>query len=522
MKIKKKIYPILLLLLFLAGCHSAPQGEEPAAAVLLLPDGQEVELTVTTLRPLSDVAEQTDAWTAALAQLPELRELDLSESVLTPENYKKLDACCSADVLYSPAVNGEALDLSAAQLDLSALTAEQAAAYLPWLPLMGELQELQLGDTALSPEEYKQFTESCSARVLCSPVVNGAPLDLSAAQLDLSALTGEQTAAYLPWLPVMSELRELQLGEEDEQRALSWEDILALEQAAPQAVPRYSFSLFDKSFTLADTELDLNHRKMTDGGELVRRVVRCMPKLELLDMDFCGVADEDMASIRDEFPQVKVVWRVFFGMQYNCRTDVEKILASWPAAGLISDHNCSALQYCTEVRFLDIGHNVPLTDISFVASMPKLEVCILAYLQDLTDISPLASCPKLEYLELMQCSVQDVSPLGDLQELRHVNLVLNPVDDITCLYDLTDMERLYLGFYTKVPQEQLDEILRRNPDLELDLTSCTPRGGKWRGEYVGDECIYVDRYVLLKEQFGYHYPFDYALKEGDPLSDYHG
>lgn len=58
--------------------------------------------------------------------------------------------------------------------------------------------------------------------------------------------------------------------------------------------------------------------------------------------------------------------------------------------------------------------------------------------------------------------------------------------------------------------------------LELDLTSCAPRGGKWRGEYINGKCIFVDRYVLLKEQFGYHYPDDYAMKEADPLYRYHG
>lgn len=462
---KTVILFLLSALLLFSGCtdnKTAPEAETPipaaeesAPAPILLPDGSEVEADTVSLCPQGNVGEDLLAWQEALSQLPALRELDLTGSTL-------------------------------------------------------------------SAEELRSLQESCAARLYYAPTVCGRKLELDERSLDLRELTGEEVGEYLPWLPLMSELKELELGEEDPARALSWEDILALEQAAPDAVPHYSFRLFDKSFTLEDTVLDLNHRPMDDGGELVRRVVRCMPKLEMLDMDSCQVADEDMAAIRDEFPDVKVVWRIFFGMQYTCRTDVEKILASWPAAGYISDWNCSALQYCTEVRYLDIGHNVPLTDISFVSCMPKLEVCILAYLQDLSDISPLSHCPHLEYLELMKCNVQDASPLGDLRELRHVNLVLNPVDDIRSLYGLTELERLYLGFYTKVPQEQIDEMLRRNPELELDLTSCAPRGGKWRGEYINGKCIFVDRYVLLKEQFGYHYPDDYALKEADPLYRYHG
>lgn len=456
---KKSIIFFLAMMLVLSGCSAAkttPESpapsptEEPAMALVSLPDGSEVGADTVSLCPRGNAGDDLPGWQAALSRLPALRELDLSESTL-------------------------------------------------------------------NAEELRTLRESCTAAIRYTPTVCGRELELSAESLDLHALTGEEVGAYLPWLPLMTELKALELGEESEERALSWEDILALEQAAPHAEPHYSFSLFGRSFTLLDTTLDLNHRKMNDRGELVRRVVRCMPKLEMLDMDSCGVADGDMASIRDEFPDVKVVWRVFFGINYTCRTDVEKILASWPAQGLIADSNCSALQYCTEVKYLDIGHNWTLTDVSFVAHMPKLEVCIFAYLQSLSDISALANCPHLEYLELMLCNVEDVSPLGGLKELRHVNLVLSSANDITCLYDLTDLERLYLGIYTKVPREQVDEILRRNPDLEVELSTCDARGGKWRGEYIDGVCHYVDRYILLKEQFGYRYPYDYALKEADPL-----
>lgn len=47
-------------------------------------------------------------------------------------------------------------------------------------------------------------------------------------------------------------------------------------------------------------------------------------------MDSCGVSDEEMAAIRDDFPDVNVVWRIWFGTGYSVRTDVEKILASQP------------------------------------------------------------------------------------------------------------------------------------------------------------------------------------------------
>lgn len=409
--------------------------------------------------------------------------------------------------------------------DLSSLTLPSSARTVlsDWqkvLKQLPDLEELRFEDIELTPQEFLALRNSTSAQIIYTPEVLGKPLDLSAEVLSLEELQASEIEAYLGWLPLMSELRELKLGEEDDSRGLTWENILSLEQASPDALPDYSFTLYGKKFNLSDTALDLNHKKMNDRGELVKRVARCMPALELIDMDFCGVENEDMAAIREEFPSVKVVWRVFFGMTYTCRTDVEKILASWPAAGLITDYNCSALKYCTEVKYLDIGHNWSLTDISFIASMPKLEVCILAYLQNLTDISAFANCPHLEYLELMLTNVSDVSALGGLKELRHVNFVRSPVEDITSLYDL-DLERLYLGFFCKVPEAQIEEMRQRHPDVEIDLSAVDVRAGAWRGVYVQGECQYVDRYILLKEQFGYHYPDDYALKDGDPLFNPH-
>ena len=51
------------------------------------------------------------------------------------------------------------------------------------------------------------------------------------------------------------------------------------------------------------------------------------------DRDYCGVSNEAMAQIRDENPNVEVVWRIWFGENYSVRTDVERILASKPTVG---------------------------------------------------------------------------------------------------------------------------------------------------------------------------------------------
>lgn len=76
---------------------------------------------------------------------------------------------------------------------------------------------------------------------------------------------------------------------------------------------------------------------------------------------------------------------------------------------------------CTKVKYLDLGHNEVISDISFVKSMPELEVFIIA-MNPVSDLTPLASCPKLEYLELNTTAVADLSPLANATALRHLNI----------------------------------------------------------------------------------------------------
>ena len=106
----------------------------------------------------------------------------------------------------------------------------------------------------------------------------------------------------------------------------------------------------------------------------MREILPCMKHCRYLDMDFCGVSDEAMAAIREEFPQMEVVWRIWFGRdnKLSVRTDVERILAS--DGGMHIEKNYSGLQYCTKVKYLDMGHMPELTDWSFLGCMPDLEV----------------------------------------------------------------------------------------------------------------------------------------------------
>lgn len=365
-----------------------------------------------------------------------------------------------------------------------------------------------------------------AAVLLCLCV---SPAALAAEEsLDLSGLKHTGVQAAVEQLKALPGLKTADLGEERE-NGPTWADIRALEEAAPQAAFSYRFTLYGKSFTLQDEEMDLNHIPVNDRGELVRQVIACMPRLRWLCMDSCGVSNEDMASIREDFPEIEVVWRIWFGTAYSVRTDVEKILASQPYIGgnLMSEELNRTIVYCSKLKYLDLGHNHEIRDISFVRGMPDLEVLILA-LNHLGDLSPLEDCPKLEYLEIFMSDVSDLTPLKDLKELRHLNMCdCFEIVDITPLYGL-DLERLSFGNYSNIPKDQIEEFKRLHPDCWVDDFSSNPSqtGWRWNIDYDDDpEYMAKDyyqagihpRYALLIEQFGYHGEnSDYSYSWLDP------
>ena len=282
---------------------------------------------------------------------------------------------------------------------------------------------------------------------------------------------------------------------------------------APVAVDAAgNFEFYGKQFNLFDETLDLNHIRIDDNGELVKQLIPCMPNLQFVDMDFCNVDNEHMAEIRDAFPDIKVVWRVWFGGDYSVRTDVEKILASCPGvAGPLLPTNTDGLNYCTDVKYLDIGHNGYLKEIDFVKNMPNLEVLIVA-MDDVSDISALANCPHLEFLEIQTNNITDISALSELHELKHLNIARNEnLSDISPLYGLTQLERLWIGNVDPVPKEQVEKMQQAAPDCDINTKVFDPHD-LWRYHREGG---YTDRYALLVEQFGYD-KHDYSYSWKDP------
>ena len=339
-------------------------------------------------------------------------------------------------------------------------------------------------------------------------------------RVNLSALTHDEVEAYIGVLKQMPKLRRVNLGEEGSEEAprdFGWEDVRRLQEACPETEFRYGFTLFGKHFTTLDEEMNFHHITMEDEGAAVREVLPCMKNCKLLDMDFSGVSSAAMAEIRDAYPDMKVVWRIWFGTNCSVRTDVERILAS-NLDHKLQDTNTEALKYCTKVRFLDIGHNEMLTDFSFLEYMPDLEVAILG-ISGMRDFHSLAGCTKLEYLELNTLywnQNPDLAPLKNLTNLEHLNLCrLGHLQHWEVLKNMTKLKRLYFGCYTYVPDGAKEELEALFPDTEIDWKTPTGCDDGWRFDGHGG---YAERYLLLREQFEYsNYTYVSSAWYNDPM-----
>ena len=368
------------------------------------------------------------------------------------------------------------------------LAPEETEDLLAQSELLPDLEKIVLIETvddgALLASLQEAFPEAeLSYRV----ELGGRLVDCAETELDLSTLTHEDVPEACEKLLLLPKVTRIVLSD-----TAAWEDVGAFQALPTAPTVERPFTLYGRSFNTADVMMDLNKVRIQDNGAALREVLPYMTSCHQVDMEDCGIRNEDMAVLRDDFPSVKIVWRVHFSI-YTVRTDETRILASIRDIGMNSD-TVACLKYCTEVRYLDLGHNL-ISNISFVEHMPDLEVAILA-INTWADASPLASCTKLEYLEMFNTNCTDLTPLAGLTNLKHLNIAwIHELSDITPLYGMTQLERLWIGSVHNIPREQIEEIQRRLPNTRINVTTENPTLEGWRED---------PRYDLLVEQMGYN------------------
>lgn len=144
-----------------------------------------------------------------------------------------------------------------------------------------------------------------------------------------------------------------------------------------------------------------------------------LPELSKIVLCDCGISNEEMDALVQAFPQVRLVWRVYFG-NYSLRTDATSfIAAAYEDGSDLYNADVAVLKYCVDLQGIDCGH-MSFNDISFFQYMPNMQYVILAECP-INDLTPLASCPNLKYLEIFHTNVTDLSPLLECRNLEDLN-----------------------------------------------------------------------------------------------------
>ena len=510
------------------------------------PNGTTVDNSAQAVTLKGLTHENAASAASLLKYLPNLNSIDLGSSSDSPSPITADDVALLRSAVpyatfnYTLSLLGRDISIDAETADLSGLSSSQLGEAVSTLSLLPNLKTIDFGKSGSSDLSLEQVTQLAQtfpqAAINYTFDIGGKSISLSDESVDLSSIKSSDIDSIVQILPYMTKLTYAKIGSE-ETNALSMDDIEKLLDTAPNCVFDYTMNFWGKQISLAAETLDLNHIQMADEGASVKQLLPYMRNCKTLDMDSCMVSNQAMAAIRDEFPDIEVIWRVNFGDNYSVRTNVVKILASKPSkGGAITNSDANQLKYCTKVRYLDLGHNEELTDLSFIKYMPELEIAVISMTKP-TTLEPFASCPNLLYLEAGNCGISDISPLASCTNLKHLNIGTNPkVSDMSCIYNL-DLLRLWIGnrSSTSIPADQYNYYAEQHPDCKIN-TEVGSEGeaytlGEWKyWQQATAEEWAADPLNLPQRPLGYwkvvYKAFQYNLSEAayafswnDPMYD---
>ena len=279
--------------------------------------------------------------------------------------------------------------------------------------------------------------------------------------LDLrDAVIDEDLASKLELLP---DLMTVDLHGSD----LSANEQDALAGRFPEIRFLWDVEIRGKKYDSATEDLDLSGTYGLTPDD-VREILPKFHGVKRVDLSDCGMDNETLAALREEFPDTKIVWTLYMG-KWSLKTDAvafSVLIYNYNYTRLRND-DLEVLKYCTDLQALDLGHQA-LTDISAIAEyLPELRILILAD-NSLRDIEPVRKLKHLHYIELfVNPYLNDITPLEDCKELVDVNVShLYTIHDISGLLDLPMLERLWIE-HTATSQADIQLLRDTYPNARV-------------------------------------------------------
>lgn len=383
----------------------------------------------------------------------------------------------------------EEITLTADETDYDALLAN--------LTYLKDTKALKLPKTSLTAEELHVLAETYpDLEITYTLGLAGQEFTEDTTSLDLSALTSGQVTAASETLARLPNLETVELMTAGGTSALSQQDVEVLVNAAPNTKFHYTFTLFGKEISTDDAQVEFKNLKLTETDiPALRQALAIMTGCKAFILENCGLDNETMAAIRADYPNTELVWKIQFG-KYSAMTNAETIRAVYN----VFDDTCENLKYCWRVKYMDIGHNETLTDLSFVGYMPDLEILIASGCA-VKQLDGFENCKKLEFLELAYCyKLESIEPLAGCENLKNLNICYSKVSDLKAL-DGLPLEQ-FMCKQTRVPAAEQKIFKEIHPDCVTNFYGKEPYAGAgWR--YKDNGKTYTEIYKKVREVFGY-------------------
>ena len=475
-----KLFPLLLIAVMLCSCSNTPAEPttEPTEAV--------TEFSLAA----KDASEL-----AVLENYPSLTVADLRGSTCYDAILSYMESHPNVTVLYDVAIGsnqiaGDSTEivLSSADYTLSDLTGN--------LPYLKNAVSLSLPGTSLSAGEIHSLQEAFPGIAIdYTLMLLNQEIAPDVTSLNLSALTPDQVADVCTVLSQLPSLQEVELMDAEGLSQLATTDVKLLMDAVPNALFHYSFDLFGQTISTQDERVEFLDTPIgNEGMDQIRAALDILPNCSYFLMDDCGVDNELMAALREDYPEAHVVWRVY-AKPFSMLTDETMLRLTFE----LNNTNIENLKYMNEVTYMDIGHNEELSDISFVQYMPKLE-CVILSGSIVEDISYLENCTELVWLEMCFCyRLSDISVLEDHPTLKYLNVSYSQVSDLTPLENVA-LERLNC-MNTAVDSVQQAAFVELHPDCISVFKGEQPYGYGWR--YNDHGYTFFDYYANMRIVFRY-------------------
>ncbi|MEX1376323.1 MAG: hypothetical protein AB1Z23_02505 [Eubacteriales bacterium] len=499
MKLTKYYLVLVLSALFFAGCQQeTPENVDYENThsndneEYIIIGGEEIEKTEQELNLKSKGIDDI----SPLYGMHDLKTLDIRDNPI-PQNeiiefIKKTPDC---QVLWSIYIGGKYYDSDIDEIDLSKSDDWNYAEASVVLEHFTELQKIQMKSTQISAEQYAKLREQYPRiEMKMSVLFCDRYYDADAKQLDLAECEEIDAEA----LAYFINIEKIDFGE----RILNDRMMDTVMKNCPDAQYVWNVELLDDVYSSTEEDINISYTAVKDFNTFKHRL-KYLTSLKRINMTYCYLKNENMEELTQMYPHVKFVWRVRVG-DWELSTDLKAFSTGktevfdgirYFGDGVnLLDEDAAKLKYCTDLEALDIGHQMYITDYSFLQYMPKLKILIVAWTQ-LTDINQITHLKDLEYLEIFSNNIVDFSPLSQLTNLKYLNCSNNEMDSVDVFMQMPQLEKLWLVSCENISEEDRQRLVEALPDCEIVFDAQSPTHGGWRSR---DNEIYR----AMRETFG--------------------